>query len=154
MTPRPHGPICPRIGVPTASPQCTFHVPIPQCPPPITPPHCPPSPPGFRLRRSLLFVSWDGAEFGHLGATEWLEVTPQPPPIMPPPPQGHCAPPLFVSPPLLSSPPPPLQGYPELLHTKAATYISLDHAVLGETPPQIRNTLLTSDPPVTFDPPR
>ncbi|NXY39863.1 TFR2 protein, partial [Pomatorhinus ruficollis] len=31
---------------------------------------------GFQLRRTLLFVSWDGAEFGHLGATEWLEVTP------------------------------------------------------------------------------
>ncbi|XP_033929386.1 transferrin receptor protein 2-like [Melopsittacus undulatus] len=50
---------------------------------------------GFQLRRSLLFVSWDGGEFGHLGATEWLE------------------------------------GYPNLLHTKAAAYISLDQAVLG-----------------------
>ncbi|XP_030330408.1 transferrin receptor protein 2 isoform X4 [Strigops habroptila] len=50
---------------------------------------------GFQLRRTLLFVSWDGAEFGHLGATEWLE------------------------------------GYPDLLHTKAAAYISLDQAVLG-----------------------
>ncbi|XP_057254704.1 transferrin receptor protein 2-like, partial [Pezoporus wallicus] len=50
---------------------------------------------GFQLRRSLLFISWDGGEFGHLGATEWLE------------------------------------GYPDLLHTKAAAYISLDQAVLG-----------------------
>ncbi|XP_059728587.1 transferrin receptor protein 2 [Haemorhous mexicanus] len=50
---------------------------------------------GFQLRRTLLFVSWDGAEFGHLGATEWLE------------------------------------GYPDLLHTKVAAYISLDRAVLG-----------------------
>ncbi|KAM9259557.1 transferrin receptor protein 2-like [Morus bassanus] len=51
---------------------------------------------GFQLRRTLLFVSWDGGEFGHLGATEWLE------------------------------------GYPDLLHTKAAAYISLDQAVLGD----------------------
>ncbi|XP_068855051.1 transferrin receptor protein 2 [Aphelocoma coerulescens] len=50
---------------------------------------------GFQLRRTLLFVSWDGGEFGHLGATEWLE------------------------------------GYPDLLHTKVAAYISLDQAVLG-----------------------
>ncbi|XP_077645578.1 transferrin receptor protein 2, partial [Lonchura striata] len=50
---------------------------------------------GFRLRRTLLFASWDGGEFGHLGATEWLE------------------------------------GYPGLLHTKVAAYISLDRAVLG-----------------------
>lgn len=40
----------------------------------------PPHPPGFQLRRTLLFVSWDGGEFGHLGATEWLEVRPRPPP--------------------------------------------------------------------------
>ncbi|NXN99247.1 TFR2 protein, partial [Rhinopomastus cyanomelas] len=51
---------------------------------------------GFQLRRTLLFVSWDGAEFGHLGATEWLE------------------------------------GYPNLLHTKVAAYLSLDQAVLGD----------------------
>ncbi|XP_014117737.1 PREDICTED: transferrin receptor protein 2 [Pseudopodoces humilis] len=50
---------------------------------------------GFQLRRTLLFASWDGGEFGHLGATEWLE------------------------------------GYPDLLHTKVAAYISLDRAVLG-----------------------
>ncbi|XP_030826444.1 transferrin receptor protein 2 [Camarhynchus parvulus] len=50
---------------------------------------------GFQLRRTLLFVSWDGAEFGHLGATEWLE------------------------------------GYPDLLHTKVAAYVSLDRPVLG-----------------------
>ncbi|KAM3656028.1 transferrin receptor protein 2 [Ammospiza maritima maritima] len=50
---------------------------------------------GFQLRRTLLFVSWDGAEFGHLGATEWLE------------------------------------GYPGLLHTKVAAYVSLDRPVLG-----------------------
>ncbi|XP_069738672.1 transferrin receptor protein 2 [Phaenicophaeus curvirostris] len=31
---------------------------------------------GFQLRRTLLFVSWDGGEFGHLGATEWLEAFP------------------------------------------------------------------------------
>uniref|UniRef100_A0A672KPP1 Transferrin receptor 2 n=1 Tax=Sinocyclocheilus grahami TaxID=75366 RepID=A0A672KPP1_SINGR len=29
---------------------------------------------GFYPRRSLLFVSWDGGEFGNVGATEWLEV--------------------------------------------------------------------------------
>ncbi|XP_071656218.1 transferrin receptor protein 2, partial [Patagioenas fasciata] len=51
---------------------------------------------GFQLRRTLLFVSWDGGEFGHLGATEWLE------------------------------------GYPNLLHTKVAAYISLDQSVLGD----------------------
>ncbi|KAM6949205.1 transferrin receptor protein 2 [Aplochiton taeniatus] len=28
---------------------------------------------GFFPRRSLLFVSWDGGEFGNVGATEWLE---------------------------------------------------------------------------------
>uniref|UniRef100_A0A8C1NIH2 Transferrin receptor 2 n=1 Tax=Cyprinus carpio TaxID=7962 RepID=A0A8C1NIH2_CYPCA len=28
---------------------------------------------GFSPRRSLLFVSWDGGEFGNVGATEWLE---------------------------------------------------------------------------------
>uniref|UniRef100_A0A673GMP6 Transferrin receptor 2 n=1 Tax=Sinocyclocheilus rhinocerous TaxID=307959 RepID=A0A673GMP6_9TELE len=28
---------------------------------------------GFYPRRSLLFVSWDGGEFGNVGATEWLE---------------------------------------------------------------------------------
>ncbi|XP_067117734.1 transferrin receptor protein 2 [Osmerus mordax] len=28
---------------------------------------------GFFPRRSLLFVSWDAGEFGHVGATEWLE---------------------------------------------------------------------------------
>ncbi|XP_053908677.1 kinesin-like protein KIF1C [Cuculus canorus] len=35
-----------------------------------------PSGDGLHLRRSLLFVSWDGGEFGHLGATEWLEAFP------------------------------------------------------------------------------
>ncbi|KAF5918182.1 hypothetical protein HPG69_002823 [Diceros bicornis minor] len=29
---------------------------------------------GFRPRRSLLFISWDGGDFGSVGATEWLEV--------------------------------------------------------------------------------
>ncbi len=29
---------------------------------------------GFYPRRSLLFVSWDGGDFGNVGATEWLEV--------------------------------------------------------------------------------
>ncbi len=29
---------------------------------------------GFNPRRSLLFVSWDGGDFGNVGATEWLEV--------------------------------------------------------------------------------
>lgn len=43
---------------------------------PLGPPRTPP--PGFQLRRTLLFVSWDGGEFGHLGATEWLEVTATP----------------------------------------------------------------------------
>ncbi|KAL7375706.1 hypothetical protein ABVT39_022251 [Epinephelus coioides] len=28
---------------------------------------------GFSPRRSLLFVSWDGGDFGNVGATEWLE---------------------------------------------------------------------------------
>ncbi|XP_049645254.1 transferrin receptor protein 2 [Suncus etruscus] len=28
---------------------------------------------GFRPRRSLLFISWDGGEFGSVGSTEWLE---------------------------------------------------------------------------------
>lgn len=28
---------------------------------------------GFSPRRSLLFVSWDAGDFGHVGATEWLE---------------------------------------------------------------------------------
>ncbi|XP_043088513.1 transferrin receptor protein 2 isoform X3 [Puntigrus tetrazona] len=28
---------------------------------------------GFYPRRSLLFVSWDGGDFGNVGATEWLE---------------------------------------------------------------------------------
>ena len=28
---------------------------------------------GFRPRRSLLFISWDGGDFGSVGATEWLE---------------------------------------------------------------------------------
>ncbi|XP_076996921.1 transferrin receptor protein 2 [Tamandua tetradactyla] len=28
---------------------------------------------GFRPRRSLLFVSWDGGDFGSVGSTEWLE---------------------------------------------------------------------------------
>lgn len=31
--------------------------------------------PGFRPRRSLLFISWDGGDFGSVGSTEWLEVT-------------------------------------------------------------------------------
>lgn len=30
--------------------------------------------PGFRPRRSLLFISWDGGDFGSVGSTEWLEV--------------------------------------------------------------------------------
>ncbi|XP_060505312.1 transferrin receptor protein 2 isoform X1 [Panthera onca] len=29
--------------------------------------------PGFRPRRSLLFISWDGGDFGSVGSTEWLE---------------------------------------------------------------------------------
>ncbi|XP_069806206.1 transferrin receptor protein 2 [Dendropsophus ebraccatus] len=28
---------------------------------------------GFRPRRSIIFVSWDGGDFGSIGATEWLE---------------------------------------------------------------------------------
>uniref|UniRef100_UPI00358FB841 transferrin receptor protein 2-like isoform X3 n=1 Tax=Myxine glutinosa TaxID=7769 RepID=UPI00358FB841 len=28
---------------------------------------------GLRLRRSLIFMSWDGGEFGAVGATEWVE---------------------------------------------------------------------------------
>ncbi|XP_028254650.1 transferrin receptor protein 2 [Parambassis ranga] len=28
---------------------------------------------GFSPRRSVLFVSWDAGDFGHVGATEWLE---------------------------------------------------------------------------------
>ncbi|XP_054971213.1 transferrin receptor protein 2 isoform X2 [Pan paniscus] len=28
---------------------------------------------GFRPRRSLLFISWDGGDFGSVGSTEWLE---------------------------------------------------------------------------------
>ncbi|KAM4038933.1 transferrin receptor protein 2 isoform 2-T2 [Anomaloglossus baeobatrachus] len=28
---------------------------------------------GFQPRRTILFVSWDGGEFGSIGATEWLE---------------------------------------------------------------------------------
>ncbi|XP_066450044.1 transferrin receptor protein 2 isoform X2 [Eleutherodactylus coqui] len=28
---------------------------------------------GFKPRRSILFVSWDGGDFGSIGATEWLE---------------------------------------------------------------------------------
>ncbi|XP_021563668.1 transferrin receptor protein 2 [Carlito syrichta] len=28
---------------------------------------------GFRPRRSLLFISWDGGDFGNVGSTEWLE---------------------------------------------------------------------------------
>ncbi|KAM5127397.1 transferrin receptor protein 2-like [Mantella aurantiaca] len=28
---------------------------------------------GFQPRRSILFVSWDGGDFGSIGATEWLE---------------------------------------------------------------------------------
>lgn len=31
--------------------------------------------PGFQPRRSLLFISWDGGDFGSVGSTEWLEVT-------------------------------------------------------------------------------
>ncbi|XP_045245498.2 transferrin receptor protein 2 isoform X3 [Macaca fascicularis] len=31
------------------------------------------SEPGFRPRRSLLFISWDGGDFGSVGSTEWLE---------------------------------------------------------------------------------
>ncbi|XP_052610040.1 transferrin receptor protein 2 isoform X4 [Peromyscus californicus insignis] len=29
--------------------------------------------PGFRPRRSLLFISWDGGDFGNVGSMEWLE---------------------------------------------------------------------------------
>uniref|UniRef100_A0A8C0KP87 Transferrin receptor protein 2 n=1 Tax=Canis lupus dingo TaxID=286419 RepID=A0A8C0KP87_CANLU len=29
--------------------------------------------PGFQPRRSLLFISWDGGDFGSVGSTEWLE---------------------------------------------------------------------------------
>ena len=28
---------------------------------------------GWRPRRTLLFCSWDGEEFGTLGSTEWVE---------------------------------------------------------------------------------
>ncbi|CAN2390204.1 Transferrin receptor [Pristimantis euphronides] len=28
---------------------------------------------GFQPRRSILFISWDGGDFGSIGATEWLE---------------------------------------------------------------------------------
>ncbi|XP_048080573.1 transferrin receptor protein 2 isoform X3 [Ursus arctos] len=31
------------------------------------------SEPGFQPRRSLLFISWDGGDFGSVGSTEWLE---------------------------------------------------------------------------------
>ncbi|XP_023570085.1 transferrin receptor protein 2 [Octodon degus] len=33
----------------------------------------PPWSSGFRPRRSLLFISWDGGEFGSVGSMEWLE---------------------------------------------------------------------------------
>lgn len=29
---------------------------------------------GFRPRRSIVFASWSGGEYGSVGATEWLEV--------------------------------------------------------------------------------
>lgn len=29
---------------------------------------------GFKPRRSLLFISWDGGDFGSVGSMEWLEV--------------------------------------------------------------------------------
>ncbi|XP_004840244.1 transferrin receptor protein 2 isoform X3 [Heterocephalus glaber] len=61
---------------------------------------------GFRPRRSLLFISWDGGDFGSVGSTEWLEV-----------PSPH-----FPHP----------QGYLSLLHLKAVVYVSLDNAVLGD----------------------
>ncbi|KAG8523751.1 Transferrin receptor protein 2 [Galemys pyrenaicus] len=51
---------------------------------------------GFQPRRSLLFISWDGGDFGSVGSTEWLE------------------------------------GYLSVLHLKAAVYVSLDNAVLGD----------------------
>lgn len=28
----------------------------------------------FRPRRSIVFASWSGGEYGNIGATEWLEV--------------------------------------------------------------------------------
>lgn len=35
---------------------------------------CVPLHAGFRPRRSLLFISWDGGDFGSVGSMEWLEV--------------------------------------------------------------------------------
>lgn len=29
---------------------------------------------GFKPRRSIVFASWSGGEYGSIGATEWLEV--------------------------------------------------------------------------------
>ncbi|KAM9001725.1 transferrin receptor protein 2 isoform X1 [Sarcophilus harrisii] len=64
---------------------------------------------GFQPRRSLLFVSWDGGDFGNVGVTEWLE------------------------------------GYLTMLHLKAAVYVSLDNAVLGDDQFHVKTSpLLTS----------
>lgn len=35
---------------------------------------CFPTTDGFRPRRSIVFASWSGGEYGNIGATEWLEV--------------------------------------------------------------------------------
>lgn len=108
------------VGVFTWPPQ-----PSPSSPSPPTAP--PPLPPGFQPRRSLLFISWDGGDFGSVGSMEWLEVTWGPG-------QGvgdgerwgggkrreftfHT---------------PHPQGYLSVLHLKAVVYVSLDNAVLGE----------------------
>lgn len=78
--------------------------------------------PGFQPRRSLLFISWDGGDFGSVGSTEWLEV-------MWGPEQGVGqweevrGFQLHISHP---------QGYLSVLHLKAVVYVSLDNAVLGE----------------------
>lgn len=81
--------------------------------------HALPTALGFRPRRSLLFISWDGGEFGSVGSTEWLEVR-----------GGAGAPTVGVGDRSHASP--LLQGYLSVLHLRAVVYVSLDNAVLGE----------------------
>lgn len=80
---------------------------------------------GFKPRRSLLFISWDGGDFGSVGSMEWLEV------IWgwgkkPGNGEGQRGEPCFFT--FFPDP----QGYLSVLHLKAVVYVSLDNSVLGE----------------------
>lgn len=82
---------------------------------------------GFKPRRSIVFASWSGGEYGSIGATEWLEVR-----------LGHLSlitlliseRTFFFSPRILNFFA-LFQGYLSSLNMKAFSYFDLDGVIAG-----------------------